>query len=138
MFFMIKKEFFCRMNIYFRKIYILFVTQTFFCAKSLKWDIYFFNFQLFFFVIKSFFSVKNIFIIKLFFHIKTFLSANNVHFVKNKNIFSNLVLQQINNHILRPVTLLKKRLWHRCFPMNFVKFLRTPFFPEHLWTTAFY
>ena len=25
------------------------------------------------------------------------------------------------------------RLWHRCFPMNFVKFLRTPFFIEHLW-----
>ena len=21
----------------------------------------------------------------------------------------------------------KKRLWHRCFPVNFVKFLRTPF-----------
>ena len=29
---------------------------------------------------------------------------------------------------LRPATLLKKSLWHRCFPMNFVKFLRTPFF----------
>ena len=28
---------------------------------------------------------------------------------------------------LRPATLLKKRLWHRCFPANFVKFLRTPF-----------
>ena len=28
---------------------------------------------------------------------------------------------------LRPATLLKKRLWHRCFPVNFVKFLRTPF-----------
>ena len=28
---------------------------------------------------------------------------------------------------LRPVTLLKKRLWHRCFPANFVKFRRTPF-----------
>ena len=27
----------------------------------------------------------------------------------------------------------KKRLWHRCFPVNFVKFLRTPFFIEHLW-----
>ena len=29
---------------------------------------------------------------------------------------------------LRPATLLKKRLWHRCFPVNFAKFLRTPFF----------
>ena len=28
---------------------------------------------------------------------------------------------------LRAATLLKKRLWHRCFPVNFVKFLRTPF-----------
>ena len=36
----------------------------------------------------------------------------------------------------RPATLLKKRLWHRCFPVNFAKFLRTPFFTEHLRTTA--
>ena len=28
---------------------------------------------------------------------------------------------------LRPATLLKKRLRHRCFPVNFAKFLRTPF-----------
>ena len=28
---------------------------------------------------------------------------------------------------LRPATLLKKILWRRCFPVNFVKFLRTPF-----------
>ena len=33
----------------------------------------------------------------------------------------------------RPATLLKTRLWHRCFPVKFVKFLRTPFFVEHLW-----
>ena len=37
---------------------------------------------------------------------------------------------------LKPATLLKKRLWYRCFPVNFVKFLRTLFFTEHLWTTA--
>ena len=37
---------------------------------------------------------------------------------------------------LRPATLLKKRLWHRCFPVDFVKFPRTSFFTEHLWTTA--
>ena len=29
---------------------------------------------------------------------------------------------------LRPAILLKRRLSHRCFPMNFAKFLRTPFF----------
>ena len=34
---------------------------------------------------------------------------------------------------LRPATLLKKKLWHRCFPVNFAKFLRTTFFIEHLW-----
>ena len=28
---------------------------------------------------------------------------------------------------VRPATLLKKRLWHRCFPVNFAKFIRTPF-----------
>ena len=28
---------------------------------------------------------------------------------------------------LRPATLLKKRLWHRCFPVKFWTFLRTPF-----------
>ena len=27
----------------------------------------------------------------------------------------------------RTATLLKKRLWYRCFPVNFAKFLRTPF-----------
>ena len=34
---------------------------------------------------------------------------------------------------LRPATLLQKSLWHRYFPVNFVKFLRTPIFIEHLW-----
>ena len=34
---------------------------------------------------------------------------------------------------LRPATLLKKRLWHTCFPVNFAKFLRIPFLTEHLW-----
>ena len=28
---------------------------------------------------------------------------------------------------LRPETLLKKRLWHKCFHVNFAPFLRTPF-----------
>ena len=28
---------------------------------------------------------------------------------------------------LRPATLLKKSLWHGCFPLNFAKFLRTSF-----------
>ena len=34
---------------------------------------------------------------------------------------------------LRTAILLKKRLYHRCFPVNFVEFLRTPFHIERLW-----
>ena len=34
---------------------------------------------------------------------------------------------------LRSSTLLKKRLSHRSFPVNFVKFLRTPFLTEQPW-----
>ena len=33
---------------------------------------------------------------------------------------------------LSPATLLKKRLWHRCFPVNLAKLLRTPFLTKHL------
>ena len=33
---------------------------------------------------------------------------------------------------MQPATLLKKRLWCRCFLVNFVIFLRTPFLTEHL------
>ena len=32
-----------------------------------------------------------------------------------------------------PATLLKKRIWCRCFPLNFAKFLKTSFLTEHLW-----
>ena len=34
---------------------------------------------------------------------------------------------------LRPATLFKKRFWRRYFPVNFAKFLRTPFLTKHLW-----
>ena len=30
--------------------------------------------------------------------------------------------------------LIKKRLQHKCFPVNFVKMLRATFFTKHLWT----
>ena len=29
---------------------------------------------------------------------------------------------------LNAATLLKERLWHKCFPVIYVKFLRTPFY----------
>ena len=37
---------------------------------------------------------------------------------------------------LETYNFIKKRHRHGCFPVNFVKFLRAPFFTEHLWTTA--
>ena len=70
-------------------------------------------------------------------------------FLTNWHLFSEAVVQRCSaksvlrnftkftgKHLylhLRPATLLKRRLWHRCFPVNLVKFLRTPFFIEHLW-----
>ena len=44
-----------------------------------------------------------------------------------------LKISQIHRKTPVPESLfLKKRLWHKCFSMNFEKFLRTPFFIEHL------
>ena len=37
---------------------------------------------------------------------------------------------------LRPPTLWKKRLWHRCFPCEFCQISKNTFFTEHLWVTA--
>ena len=42
-----------------------------------------------------------------------------------KHLCQNLFFNKVAG--LRPETLLKKRLWHRCFPVNSAKFLRTPF-----------
>ena len=48
-----------------------------------------------------------------------------------KHLCQNLFFNKVES--LRPATFLKKKPWYRCFPVNFVKFLRTPFFTEHLW-----
>ena len=50
----------------------------------------------------------------------------------NLNIFWKFKLWKI----CKIANLLKKRLWHRCFPVNFAKFLGTPFIKEHLWWLA--
>ena len=42
-----------------------------------------------------------------------------------KHLRQSLIFNKVEG--LRPATLLKKRLSHRCFPVNFAKFLRTPF-----------
>ena len=33
--------------------------------------------------------------------------------------------------LIKVQAFIKKRPWHRCFPVNFAKFLRTPFLTEH-------
>ena len=50
---------------------------------------------------------------------------------QEKNLRRSLFLNKIAG--LRLLILLKKRLWHKCFPVNFVKYLRIPIFIEHLW-----
>ena len=47
-----------------------------------------------------------------------------------KQLFQSLICNKVAG--LRPAPLLKKRLWHRCLPVNFVKFPRTPFYIEYL------
>ena len=47
-----------------------------------------------------------------------------------KHLCQSLYLNKVSG--LWPETLLKQRLWRRCFPVNFGKFLRTPFLTEHL------
>ena len=43
------------------------------------------------------------------------------------DLFFNKVADLMISGGIRPATLLKKRLWHRCFSLNFVKFYRTTF-----------
>ena len=48
----------------------------------------------------------------------------------------NLLILEVRSEVLSPnylwsATLLKLWLWHSCFPVNFAKFLRTPFLTEH-------
>ena len=45
---------------------------------------------------------------------------------KRKHLYESLSFNKVAG--LRSATLLKKRLWHRCFLVNFVKFLRTLFY----------
>ena len=60
---------------------------------------------------------------------KTFTSRN------LKAVVRSCSVEEVFQEILPnsdPATLLNKRLWHRCFPVNFAKFLGTLFFTEHL------
>ena len=48
-----------------------------------------------------------------------------------KKVFLEVLQNSLENtcaRVSRPATLLENRLWHRSFPVNFEKFLRTPTF----------
>ena len=49
-----------------------------------------------------------------------------------KKVFLEISENSQENTCVR-VSFLIKRLWHRCFPLNFAKFLGTPFLREQLW-----
>ena len=53
-------------------------------------------------------------------------SVRNKNFAKfaGKHLCQSLFFSKVAG--LRCATLFKKRLWHRCFPVKFVKLLRTP------------
>ena len=55
---------------------------------------------------------------------KLFLLRNFATFT-GKHLCQNLFFNKVAGP--RPATLFKKTLWHRCFPVNFPKFLKTPF-----------
>ena len=46
---------------------------------------------------------------------------------RNFTEFRTPVPESLFFFMAQPATLLKKRLWHRCFPVSFAKFLRTTF-----------
>ena len=54
-------------------------------------------------------------------------SVKNVFLKFLQNSKENTCAQSLFVPGLRPATLFKKRLWHSCFPANFVKFLRKLF-----------
>ena len=56
--------------------------------------------------------------------------------VLKEKVCQSLLVVKLQVSGLRPANSLKKRLWHRRFPVNFAKLLRKPFLPEHLWATA--
>ena len=47
--------------------------------------------------------------------------------LKNFAKFQSLILNKV-----AVLNFIKKETWQGCFPVNFAKFLRTPFFTEHL------
>ena len=65
--------------------------------------------------------------------IRNFVKFTGKHLCQSLSFLTKLQACKVAG--LRPATLLKKRLWHSCFPVNFAKFLRTPFLQN---TNCFY
>ena len=59
-----------------------------------------------------------------FFHFIFLLEWNKQEIFKRRH-------EKDQKQLPQPATLLKKRLYHRCLPVNFAKFLRTSFVTEH-------
>ena len=58
-------------------------------------------------------------------------------YIRWKHVLCTLVLIYFDSSRLGLTK--KKRLWHRCFPVNFAKFLKISFFTEHLcWLLLFF
>ena len=55
---------------------------------------------------------------------------------KYKHLYQSLFFDKVAG--LRLATLLKKRLWRSCFPVNFAKFLRTPSLQNTSWRLLLY
>ena len=55
----------------------------------------------------------------------------NIAKLAGKHLYQSLFFNKVAG--LSAATLLKKRLWHKCFPVNFAQFLETSFFIEYLW-----
>ena len=69
-------------------------------------------------------SVDSVYILRLY---RWISRSSHRRWSVKKGVLTNFAKLTGKHLCQRPATLLKKRLWHRCFPVNFAKFLRTPF-----------
>ena len=77
-------------------------------------------------IIKFSLSMKvSLWILKFFFEYKT-EAVSRRHSIRK--VFLEIPKIHRKTPVPEPATLIKKRLWHRCFLVNFGKFLRTPVF----------
>ena len=93
------------------------------------------GFFFYFFVFLNFYIIRLFVIECLKITVKMLKTEAGVHSCSVKKVFLEISQNPRENtyarvsliKLQRTSTLFKKRLWHRCFPVNFTKFLRTPF-----------